>query len=99
MLEVIFRPQAAQDLLLLTATTKAEWGERQARKYVDQIRQKIDFAAEFPGIGSAAYGLPFEYRKLSSGSHRIIYRVTKSQLIVVRIIHMREDVPDNIEDL
>lgn len=51
--------------------------------------------AETPGIGSAVFGLPADYRKVPSGSHRVIFRCTETQLIVVRIIHAREDVGDD----
>ena len=30
--------------------------------------------------------------------HRAIYRTTDTQLVVVRILHSSEDVPDEIED-
>lgn len=78
--------------------TKAEWGEAQAKRYLADLRRQIEFAAEFPGIGSEAMGLPKEYRKARSGSHRAIYRCSETELVVVRIVHEREDVPDDWGD-
>ncbi len=69
---------------------------KMAKKYIEDIRRQIQFAADHPGVGSKVLGLPAEYRKLISGSHRVIYRYTNVELIVVRIIHEREDVPDDI---
>jgi plasmid stabilization system protein ParE len=43
-------------------------------------------------------GLPAEYRKVRSGAHRAIYRCTATELVVVRIVHEREDVPDDVGD-
>ena len=97
-LGIILRPRAAADLLAISQYTKAQWGEPQAKRYIEDLRRQIEFAAEFPGIGSEAMGLPPEYRKLRSGSHRVIYRCTDTELVVVRVIHAREDVPDEIED-
>lgn len=83
---------------MIATYTKAGWGDRQAKGYAEEIRRKIMFAAEFPGIGSPLAGLPDDYRKTPAGSHRIIFRSTERQLIVVRIVHEREDVPDDWEE-
>jgi toxin ParE1/3/4 len=98
MLRIVLRPKAEADIRKISEYTKTQWGKAQAKRYVEDLRQQLKFAAEFPGIGSEAMGLPPEYRKVRSGSHRAIYRCTESELIVVRIVHEREDVPDDIED-
>ncbi len=98
MLKVVLRPQVETDLLRITQYTKAKWGEAQAKRYLEDLRRQIDFAADFPGVGSETVGLPREYRKIRSGAHRVIYRCTETTLVVVRVIHEREDVPDEIED-
>lgn len=97
MLEVVVRPSAGADLDQTARYTKREWGEAQAKQYLEDLRRLIARAAEFPGIGSEAVGLPPEYRKLRSGSHRVIYRCTETQLVVVRILHFQQDVPDDFE--
>lgn len=98
LLEIVYRPRAAADLDAIADYTKAQWGETQAKEYLLDIRRQIEFAAELPGIGSDAFGLPPTYRKAASGHHRIIYRVADTQLIVVRIVHEREDVPGDLDD-
>jgi toxin ParE1/3/4 len=97
MLDVVFRPKVLAQIDEISDLTIAEWGEPQAKAYVAEIRRQIERAAEFPGIGSSAYGLPADYRKVRAGSHRIIYRTTPTALIVIRIIHEREDVPDDLD--
>ena len=99
MLKIVLRPRAEADLLTIAQYTKFRHGEAQAKRYIEDLRRQIEFAREFPGIGSEAFGLPPTYRKLRSGAHRIIYRCTETQLMVVRVIHEREDVPDEIEDI
>lgn len=98
MLEIVFRSLAKADLEAIAAYTKSEWGEAQAKQYSLEFRRQIDLAASFPGIGSDAFGLPRMYRKLRCGHHRVIYRYDQTHLTVVRILHEREDVPDDIED-
>lgn len=98
MLRIVVRLQAEADLLHISRYSKAEWGEPQAKRYIEDLRRQIEFAAEFPGIGSEVTGLPSQYRKIRSGSHRAIYRCTETELTVVRVIHEREEIPDEIED-
>lgn len=99
MLKVVLRQKAEADLVRIIEYTKVRWGEVQAKRYLEDLRARIEFAAEFPGTGSEATGLPSQYRKIKLASHRAIYRCTNSDLIVVRVVHEREDVPDDIEDL
>ncbi len=70
----------------------------QADAYVRGIEAAITSACEHPSMGSSVLGLPDAYRKMRSGRHRVIYRATETTLIVVRIVHEREDVPDSLED-
>ena len=98
MREIVFRPRAQEDILNIARYTRTEWGEPQAKRYIEDLRRQIAFAGEFPGIGSDAFGLPVQYRKVRSGVHRAIYRCSDTQLVVVRILHSSEDVPDEIED-
>lgn len=99
MLKIVLRPRARADLLQISRYTKDEWGESQAKRYVEDLRRQFEFAAEFPATGDPAVGLPSEYRKVRSGSHRAIYRCTETELVVVRVLHAREDVPDELDDL
>ncbi|MGV3731743.1 MAG: type II toxin-antitoxin system RelE/ParE family toxin [Sphingopyxis sp.] len=99
MLKIVLRPRAETDLQTIAQYTKVQHGEAQAKHYIEDIRRQIEFAARFPGIGSEAFGLPSTYRKVRSGLHRVLYRCTESELVVVRVLHEREDVPDEIEDL
>lgn len=98
MLKMVLRPRAEADLLTIAQYTKVQQGEAQAKRYIEDLRRQMEFAARFPGIGSDAFGLPPTYRKVRSGAHRALYRCTESELVVVRVLHEREDVPDEIED-
>lgn len=98
MREIVFRPKAEAEITAIAVYTKAAYDDPQAKKYIEDIGRQIAFVAEFPGIGSEATGLPAFYRKVISGSHRVIYRHTERELIIVRILHASQDVPDDIED-
>lgn len=95
---IVLRRAAECDLRSIADYTEAEYGTIQAKRYIDDIWKAIGRLAEFPGIGSKAVGLPAHYRKIVSGMHRVIYRDTDDAIIVVRMIHASEDVPDVIEE-
>ncbi|KZY57677.1 hypothetical protein A3736_04690 [Erythrobacter sp. HI0063] len=99
MLDIVYRPKVLEQIDAISNYTIAEWGHTQAKHYVANLRRQIQFAAEFPGIGSEVIGLPVQYRKVRSGTHRIIYRFDDSQLLVVAIIHEREDMPEDFDDV
>jgi toxin ParE1/3/4 len=96
--KLIIRPIVRRDIAEIWGYTADHWGVEQADAYVRQIEAAIARAQEFPNIGSAVFGLPPAYRKMKSGSHRVVYRHEDDALIVVRVLHEREDVPDEIED-
>lgn len=98
MRKVIYRPRAAADLSTIADYTKTEHGEVQAKRYLAEIRKQIGLVAELPAIGTAVHGLPTGYRKIGSGLHRIVYRHTNNELIVIRILHAKQDMPDEIAD-
>lgn len=98
MLEIVFRPRVLTQIEEISDLTIAEWGETQAKAYIEEMRRQIASAAEFPRHGSAVYGMPSDYRKVRAGSHRIIYRHTDTALIVVRVIHERQDVQNSWDD-
>lgn len=92
------RPRARAELQAIWHYTASEWGIEQADDYIAQISSAIARVAALPGMGSAVFGLPPEYRKVRAGSHRAIYRCTETHLIVVRTVHERKDVPDAFDD-
>jgi plasmid stabilization system protein ParE len=92
MLEVVFRPKAEAKLRDIADYTEAAYGAPQAKHYLLDIDRQTAFAAESPGSGSAVYGLPSDYRKVRAGAHRVTYRCTDHHLIVVVVVHEREDV-------
>lgn len=94
-----FSPEARADLEEAWLYTASEWGIEQADRYAAGIAARIDSVLELPNTGSPLTGVAMGYRKIRSGQHLAIYRVTGEELIVVRVLHEREDLPDGIEEL
>jgi len=98
-IRLVVRPVARRDLAQIWSYTAEAWGIAQADSYVGDIDACLRKLLEFPEIGSRVEGLPEQYRKVPSGSHRIIYRMEDNKLMVVRVIHEREDVPEGLDDI
>jgi toxin ParE1/3/4 len=94
----VLRPAARAKLASIWRYTAEQWGTEQADKYVGDIVRQIERITEFPEMGSGAEGLDDHYRKVRSGYHRVFYRTEGSEIIVVRVLHAKEDVPDDLGD-
>ena len=91
MLRIVFRGTASAELRAIARTTKARWGDRQARLYVVELRDRInslrEFPLRFPEFGPERPGL----RKMRCGSHAVFYRIDGEQIEIVRILHESMD--------
>lgn len=93
------RPRARADLREIWRYTARTWSTDQADSYVGEIKSRIAQAAEMPALGSPLPDVPGEFRKCRSGRHLILYRQSTDDIVVVRVIHEREDVPEGLNDL
>lgn len=91
---VLFAEKADEDIISLTTTTSQMWGELQAQKYFDHLRETFELLAEFPKLGSPTaknHSLFVHITKtrasIQSHGHRIFYRFNDHELIILRILH------------
>ena len=88
---IIFRQRASAELRAIGTSTRAKWGDAQARIYVAELRERIkslrEYPLRFPEFGPERPGL----RKMRCGSHTVFYLVTDDRIEIVRIIHERMD--------
>lgn len=92
------RPAARAELAAIWRHTAAQWGTEQADRYLEDIIRQVEMVVNYPQIGGRAEGLDETYRKVRSGYHRVIYRNEGDEVIVVRVLHAKQDLPDDIED-
>ncbi len=55
-------------------------------------------ALQFPEMGSDYCEVRDGYRKLLSGSHLIFYIPHDQGIEIMRVLHVREDIPARLED-
>ncbi len=60
-------------------------------RYVNGLSVCMDGLRRFPNRAARVLGEGSEYRGVRYGRHVVFYRVTDGEIIVVRILHERQD--------
>jgi toxin ParE1/3/4 len=87
--------QAEHDIEDILVYTLVTWGERQMHDYSDLLDNCLATIQANPNIGHT-HDLD-SYKCLQAGSHLIFYRIEKTTVFVVRVLHCRMDVPRHLE--
>ena len=98
MIEVLVRPEAEADIESITDYTIERWGVKQAQRYVQALRADIASLEEFPERFPAHEPTRLGLRRMRSGHHLVFYLVGEQAVEIVRILHQRQDVSDEIDD-
>jgi len=65
------------------------FGLDQADRYAVNLLQALDQICAFPFLGSPVEAKMHGLRRKPSGAHIIVYRVTDTAILVLRILHQR----------
>jgi toxin ParE1/3/4 len=84
---------AERDLASIRRYSEQRHGREQADAYLRSFFGAFARLREHPLIGSARPNLPGEIRGLSCGRHVVLYKVSGTDLLVVRIVHQSQDTP------
>ena len=84
-------PRAQRDLADIADNSYNEFGPHVATDYLQGLRATFVLLLEFPEIGAVFEGVRPMVRLKTYRSHRIFYRVTKTDIIIVRILHKARD--------
>lgn len=84
--------RARDDLKDIARYTLTQWGEAQLHRYMDQLEGTIRKLTENPETAGCDHSdiLP-GLRAVTVGQHFVFYRVVKTQVVLVRILHRRRD--------
>jgi toxin ParE1/3/4 len=100
MYNIRFTEQADLDLLNIYTYTHNNWGELQATKYTDFLREALHKIATKPdriGTVDRSY-LRLGYRSYHQQRHLIFYRVEGNYVEVIRFLHDSMDVEKHFPD-
>ncbi len=81
--------EAQQDLTEIHEYTTERWGEKQAQKYLTQLRKQLCQLAEMPTLGQPRPELDDNIFSFPCTSHMIYFTITESGVAVAGILHKR----------
>lgn len=87
-----FTPKADADLVLILRHSVSAFGPDQMEAYAEQLYRAFDDLAQFPSIGRARDEIVPGLRSYPVGRHIAFYHATDDELIIIRIIHSRQDI-------
>lgn len=83
--------RAAADLLKLHRYMTTNYGEPYADRYLDLIERRIGQLKRFKRLGPPAAPEYRDVRRLTVQQHTVIYRLTGADVLIVRVLHQRQD--------
>jgi len=90
--EYRFRPKARADLDAIWDYTYSNWGAKQARHYLTDIKRVCTQLMRDPKLGKVRDDLHGSLRVYPAGKHLIFYLEIYDGIDVVRVLHERMDI-------
>jgi plasmid stabilization system protein ParE len=72
------------------------FGTRQSEIYEHKVVDLFDSLAHSPDMGRLVETAHGSVRTLTSGAHRIIYRVEDGRVVILRVLHHLQAWPDDL---
>jgi toxin ParE1/3/4 len=88
-----FTRRAAHDLLHIQSYSTLRWGEDAATAYMSRLRSAFQRVSLFARLGAPLEPAYRDVHRLCVEQHVVFYRVEKSAIVVLRVLHQRQD-PD-----
>jgi toxin ParE1/3/4 len=96
MLETYKQVLAEEDLIGIWNDTFKQWGAEQADTYLDQLNEGIAILAENQRLGINCDAIRQGYRQLHIKHHLVSYRITLTQIEIVRVLYEEMDPVRNL---
>ena len=93
-LRVTLKPRTRQDALLYTCE---QWGEEQRRRYRARLYDGMRRLVDYPELGPARDDLYPGCRSFHIEQHVIFYEVTETEIVVGRVLHVRQDAAGKVK--
>ncbi|OIP99381.1 MAG: hypothetical protein AUK35_07490 [Zetaproteobacteria bacterium CG2_30_46_52] len=88
-----------QDLHNIAAYTSRNWGNTQKKIYINKIMNDLEILCQMPSLGYARDELSSGLRAYMIEQHIVYYRESKTQIIVIRILHEKMDSEQHLSQL
>lgn len=90
-LELVIAPAAKDDLKGIYKYGLRQWGELPAEQYLAGIKEKLRLLIQQPLMGVERLDVFANMRSAVIRSHTLFYRITNTQIEIVRVLHSRQD--------
>ncbi len=85
-------PAARDDLAGIWRFTADRWSEDRADRYLDALISVFETLADFPTIARERTEFTPPIRIHPSGAHLVLYLAGKGGVVVLRVLHNRQDI-------
>ncbi|MEN0037600.1 MAG: type II toxin-antitoxin system RelE/ParE family toxin [Cellvibrio sp.] len=89
--QLIIAPAAKADLKDIYQYGLRQWGQAQSEAYLEILKGKFWSLTEQPLMGTERQELLASMRSLPIESHILFYRVTTTNVEIIRVLHGRQD--------
>lgn len=89
---------ASADIRNIAKYTQQRWGRDQRRQYLDGLNKKFEMLAAMPEMAAERRDFQPPVRIHHYEKHLIIYVITDSGILIVRMLHQRQDVSAQLSD-
>ena len=86
-------PAARDDIRDIRHYSKTVFGSRTAIDYIEGLRVSLHRIGEAPLTGRIESDLGTGLRSAGYRAHRIYYRIDRTPILIVRILHHARDIP------
>lgn len=83
----VLSPQAQKSLKQISKYTVENFGERQKKKYMKILRDRMRMAAKNPAEGRDRSEIKKGYYSLRAEKHNIYYRIRDTHIDIIDILH------------
>ena len=83
----VLSPQAQNSLIQISRYTSGNFGERQKKKYLKLLKDKMRVAAESPAKGQDRSRIKQGYYSIRAGKHHVYYRIRETHIDIIDVLH------------
>lgn len=84
---------ASEDLKDIFAFSERQWGREQAERYQSLLFSKLELLREQPNLGARIPEMSREVRVLRISQHNALYSIETHRILVLRLLHIRQQLP------
>ena len=91
-------PRARRDIRSIRLFGLQQWGQERADSYHEALTRGLQLLRDNPRLGPARDDLRPGLRGLRVEQHRILYRIEGDTVVVLRIVHVRQDAAGQLDE-